>query len=136
MPVMPGRSLALPTCATHPPAMVGSSCRSTSSTRMPLGKVFSMTGTFCAHAPGRSARPIKPQAAASAPRWRAGQPARTRKDFDIFTRLELQQRHCPSTAKAGDATAALLLAGLRIGGNRPHPGPLPQERGNRAPLSG
>jgi hypothetical protein len=48
IPVMPGRSFALPTCATQPAAMVGSSCRSTSSTRMPLASVCSVTGTFWA----------------------------------------------------------------------------------------
>src|SRR4051812_42568870 len=48
MPVIPGRSFALPTCATQPPAMVGSSCRSTSRRRMPFGSSFSVTGTFWA----------------------------------------------------------------------------------------
>ena len=42
---MPGLSLALPTCATHPPAMEGSSRRSTIRSRMPLERVTSTTGT-------------------------------------------------------------------------------------------
>src|ERR1035441_4987154 len=48
MPVMPRRSFELPTCATQPPATVGSSCRSTSSSRIPLPRFFSTTGTCCA----------------------------------------------------------------------------------------
>ena len=48
MPVMPSRSLELPTWATQPPDTVGSSCRSTSSSRMPLARSFSTTGTCCA----------------------------------------------------------------------------------------
>src|ERR1043166_8905631 len=48
MPVMPGRSLELPTWATQPPAMVGSSWRSTRRTDMPLARVFWRTGTFWA----------------------------------------------------------------------------------------
>src|SRR5579872_2071089 len=48
VPVMPGRSLEEPTCATQPPAMDGSSWRSTSRSFMPLARVFSTTGTFWA----------------------------------------------------------------------------------------
>jgi hypothetical protein len=50
MPVIPGRSFELPTCATHPPATVGSSCLSTISSRIPFESCFSITGTFCADA--------------------------------------------------------------------------------------
>src|ERR1017187_2283607 len=48
MPVIPSRSFELPTCATQPPETVGSSWRSTSSSRIPLARSFSTTGTFCA----------------------------------------------------------------------------------------
>ena len=46
MPVIPGRSLALPTRATQPPEIDGASCRSTSSTLSPLERKCSFTGTF------------------------------------------------------------------------------------------
>src|SRR5688572_25790944 len=54
---MPGRSLALPTWATQPPATVGSSGRSTIRSFIPLGSVFSTTGTFWADNEPTSARP-------------------------------------------------------------------------------
>jgi hypothetical protein len=63
MPVIPGRSFALPTRATQPPAIVGSSCRSTRSTRMPLASVCSVTGTFWATAEVLSKPAIETKAA-------------------------------------------------------------------------
>src|SRR5436190_2978351 len=59
MPVMPGFSFELPTCATQPPAMAGSSCRSTINSRMPLDRFFSTTGTFCAGDAHGSAKTIQ-----------------------------------------------------------------------------
>ena len=58
MPVIPGRSLTLPTRATHPPAMAGEWCRSIMSSFMPLESVRSWIGTCCAWPGIKPARAI------------------------------------------------------------------------------
>src|SRR5882672_4150527 len=63
MPVMPGRSLAEPTCATQPHDTVGDRCRGTSSTFMPFASTCSSTVGAVSRAAG--ARPVVAAACAA-----------------------------------------------------------------------
>ena len=53
MPVKPECSFADPTLAIHPAATLGEPFRTTISTFMPLSRMTSWTGTFCAQTEGR-----------------------------------------------------------------------------------
>src|SRR6266850_3659928 len=102
MPVIPGRSLELPTCATQPPATVGSSCRWTRRSLIPFGSVFSITGTLWSLA----LEGVPKSAAKLSSKKKVQIPGR-RANKRLLTGLQLAEIRPASTAQ-------LQFAGIRV----------------------